>query len=280
MNIALVQMGYSPAGREATLTRACELIDAAVHGGAELVVLPEFFNTPYFPQHPEVRKYWDLAEPDDGPSLTTVRERAAHHGISIIAPIYEEASRGFHYDTAFVVGVSGEIVGRYRKTHAPAIEGGYEKLYYTPGSEFPVFGIGEWQVGVIICYDWRFPEAARSVAVQGADLIVVPFATPRMNMWHQALSTRAWENQVYLAVCNKVGIDGDWIFFGTSLIVDPFGNVVAQAGDSDEAVISAEISLAEVSRARVEDFNWRDRRPEIYGGLAWRSDPVQAGVRS
>jgi predicted amidohydrolase len=269
MRLALIQLRSSASEPGENVAAALRRIDSAAElGQHDLFVLPEFFNTPYFAQSPEIGRHVGYAEPEDGPSLTAVREKARSLGTSVVASIYEDAGPGLLFDTAFLIGPDGELAGRYRKTHAPAIEGGYEKLYYRPGSEFPVFAVGPWRVGILICYDWRFPEAARSLAVQGAELIVLPFATPPMRMWNEGLRTRAWENQVYVAACNRVGLDGDWDFSGTSLVADPYGELVAQASDSEEDVLSVELSLERLRAARLDDFNWRDRRPELYGAVA------------
>ena len=145
-------------------------------------MLPEFFNTVYFPQYSNVGSYWSFAEPEDGKTVRTIADAASTLGVTVVAPIYEEAHAGLHFDTAFVINPSGEIVSRTRKTHAPLVEGGYEKLYYTPGSRFPVFDVSGWRCGISICYDWRFPEVARSLAVQGAELIIMPFAARPVRM--------------------------------------------------------------------------------------------------
>lgn len=272
MRIALAQFGAGP-DKADNVVRARRFIEtAAADHGADLVVLPEFFNTIYFAQYADVRRYWDLAEPEDGTSLGAIAEQAAASGVHVVAPIYEEATAGRHFDTAFVVDPAGTVVCRYRKTHAPLVETGFEKLYYTPGSQFPTFEVNGWCCGISICYDWRFPEAARAVAVKGAELIVMPFAARRTRMWEEALRTRAWENQAYVAVCNKVGQDGGWRFSGLSFVADPFGEVVARAGSEQEELVVATLDRAVLREARVSDFNWRDRRPEIYGDLTIPAD--------
>jgi predicted amidohydrolase len=273
MKIALAQFG---AGTDiaANVATAVEWIERAAAEGAELVVLPEFFNTPYFPQYSSVADHWSLAETSNGRTITAVREAAERRRITVVATIYEEAHAGLHYDTAFVVAPSGEIVERYRKTHAPLVPNGYEKLYYTPGTRFPVFTVSGWTCGISICYEWRFPEVARTLAVRGAELIVMPFAARRARMWDEALRTRAWENQTYVAVCNKVGLDDTWQFAGNSFIADPFGAVVAHGGSEGDALIVATLDRELLREARLTDFNWRDRRPELYGALTTSPDEL------
>lgn len=271
MRIAVAQFS-AVADKVTNVEKAARLVRRAAAEGADLVVLPEFFNTIYFPQYSDVRTHWSLAEPDDGVTIQTIARTAQEAGVTIVAPIYEEAQPGLHYDTAFVIGTTGEIVAKYRKTHAPLVEGGYEKMYYTPGSQFPVFVVNGWRCGVTICYDWRFPEAARSLGVQGAELIVMPFAARPVPMWEEVLRTRAWENQAYVAVCNKVGQDDNWLFAGRSMIIDPFGEVLARCGSEDDALILANLDRGDLRRAGVADFNWRDRRPEIYQRLTVPAD--------
>jgi N-carbamoylputrescine amidase len=273
MRLAVVQLGPAGPDVEQNVARACDLLKTAVEEhGADLAVLPEFANTWYFPQSSAVSKYWDLAERSDGPSLTRFRETARDLGCYVVAPIYEEAMDGLHFDSAFFLGPEGDIRGCYRKTHAPAIDGGYEKLYYTPGSRYPVFDLEEWRVGLLICYDWRFPEAARALAIQGAHLILYPFATGAMRMWREALATRAWENQVYLAAANRAGQEGDWLFSGESLIVDPYGEIIVDAGPEGACIVSADLDMGRLREARVRDFNWRDRRPDTYDILSDRPE--------
>lgn len=275
LSVGLVQMGSSTERPENNLGKACDLIDRALDNcSIDLAVLPEFFSTGYFPQSSDVARYWGCAETENGRTLSVMREMARKHHIHVVVPIYEEERPGVHYDTAVLIGEHGDIVGKYRKTHCPAVDGGYEKLYYTPGSEFPVFEILGWQLGIAICYDWRFPESVRSLAAKGAELVVMPFATPKMTMWEQALRTRAWENQIYLGACNMVGRDGNWVFSGSSLLADPYGELVVLGNDRNEQVLVGRADKSRLRQARQDDFNWRDRRPEIYASLTQFSDQL------
>jgi N-carbamoylputrescine amidase len=177
-----------------------------------LIVLPEFFNVEYFAQYRDYR-YLDYAEPDDGYTITAIRKKAAQHGTAIRATLLEEQGPGLYFDTAFLIDASGEVVGRYRKTHPAAVRS-LEKIYFRGGSRFPVWDLKGIRVGAIICYDHFFPEAARAAAVSGAELIIGPFAAPAEPTWDALMRVRAWENGVYLAPCNKVGAEGDLVFRG------------------------------------------------------------------
>lgn len=273
MRLTLIQMN-SAAERDANLARAEELIDAAAADRPDLVVLPEFFNTPYFAQYRDYA-YIDWAEPDDGPTITAMRRKAREHGTHIAATIFEEESAGMYYDTAILIDPSGEITGKYRKVQPAAVQS-LEKIYFRYGSHFPVFRVGDWKVGFIICYDTFFPESARCVAVNGAELILVPFASPRQVIWRDVMRTRAFENGVYFAPCNKVGREDEWEFGGQSLIVDPLGEVVAEAGADRDEIITAELDRDAVFEARRRYPMFRDRRPDLYKPICTATEDVSA----
>lgn len=136
-----------------------------------------------------------------------MRAKAREHGIHLVATLYEEASAGIYYYTAFAIDPAGEIAGRYRKV-MPGLYLSLERMYFRFGSYFNVFRLGEWKVGIVICYGTFFPEHARCSAVNGAELLIMPFAAPKIGPWREMMVTRAWENAVYFAPCNKVGHEG------------------------------------------------------------------------
>jgi len=265
VNIACIQLNSNdePA---ANVHKACARIDrVCAEQQLDLIVLPEFFNTIYFSQYHD-RQYLHLAEPVDGPSLRAVRERAALHGVHIIAPIYELDEPGRYFDTAFWIDRAGEIRGRYRKVH-PAATNSLEKFYFRHGSDFPVWRVDDWSVGVVICYDTFFPEAARMAAVQGAELLVFPFAGGNIPLWYELHRIRAFENLAYVAVCDKVGREGDWTFGGKSVIIDPLGEILCRASAEEEETIVGEIDRQQVFEARRRFPMYRDRQPWAYGAL-------------
>jgi predicted amidohydrolase len=180
-----------------------------------------------------------------------------------VSTIWEQEAAGLYYDTAMLIDPDGEIVGKYRKVQPAAVHS-LEKIYFRYGSRFPVFTVGELRVGFIVCYDTFFPESARCAALNGAELIIVPFAAPQQLLWRDVMRARAFENGVYFAPCNKVGLEGEWTFGGQSMIVDPLGEVLAEAGDTDEEIISATIDRDAVDAARVRYPMFRDRRPDLY----------------
>ena len=272
MRVTLVQMNSRTAARDENVQRACTFIDEAVHQKADIVVLPEFFNVEYFPQYREYR-YMDYAEPEDGFTQNRMREKARQHRIHIVSTIFEMARPGLYYDTAMLINPEGRIVGKYRKVH-PAALLSLEKIYFRGGSSFPVFDLGEWTVGFSICYDNLFPESCRCLALNGAELIIAPYATPVADPWENFLTTRALENGVFMVACNHVGQEGAWSMSGKSMIIDPLGRILTRASDTDEQLISADIEREAVIKARQKFPLWRDRRPDAYGAIACMTEAL------
>lgn len=278
LKLCVIQMNSRERDRDANVATASRYIDAAMGERPDLILLPEFFNTEYFAQYRDV-KYMSYAEPDTGPTITAMAAKAKQHQVHVVATIYEIDGPGIYFDTAVVIGPTGEILGKYRKTHPAAVRS-LEKIYFKRGSRFPLFDIQGWKVGITICYEWAFPEVARCVAVKGAELILMPFATPFStlvpHMWESVLATRAWENGVYLAACNKVGREGEWTFGGKSLVADPMGRLLTQASAEKDETIFATIGMEQVLESRKVRPMWRDRRPEIYTPLCAFEEDVRA----
>jgi predicted amidohydrolase len=278
LRLGLVQMNSAPQAREENVRKALRLVGEVAQAGAELVVLPEFFNTEYFFQYRDTA-YLDNAEPEAGPTISAMRGAAREHGITICATILEEDGPGVHYDTAFLIEPSGEVAGKYRKVH-PGGSMSLEKLYFRGGGAFPTWRVKDFRVGAIICYDHFFPEAARAVAIGGAEVILGPFAAPGVALpWEAIMITRAFENGVYLAPCNKVGREGDWTFGGDSMVVSPRGEVLARASTDAEATLVVELRRDEVHAARRRYPMMRDRRPDVYGAIS-SADEVARGLRT
>lgn len=272
MRISLIQMNSKEENRDFNVEKACKFIDETMQNNPDIIVLPEFFNNEYFPQYRDY-KYLKYAEKDDGYTISRIKESAEKYSVHIVATIYEEEVPGLYYDTAMIINQEGKIVGKYRKVHPAAVKS-LEKIYFKPGSKFCIFRINNWKVGVIICYDWRFPESARCLALLGAELIVIPFARSTTDMFSKALPTRAWENSVYIAACNKVGKEGEWIFPGGSMIVDPLGNIIKSAKNKEE-IITTDLDLSKVYDARIKNPVFRDRRPEVYKIISTFEEEIQ-----
>jgi len=262
----LIQMNSRTASRDQNVDRACQFIADAAREKPDVIVLPEFFNNEYFPQYRDPR-YMDYAEADDGYTQTRIKAEARRHGIYIVSTIFEIARPGFYYDTAMLITPAGEIAGKYRKVH-PAALLSLEKIYFRGGSSFPVFRVGEWTVGFSICYDNLFPESCRCLALQGAELIIAPYATPVGDPWENFLTTRALENGVFFAACNHVGREGDWQMSGKSMVIDPLGKIIAKASDGNEEIVTAEFQREHVIEARRRFPLFRDRRPDAYRAIS------------
>lgn len=265
LTLALIQMNSAVKDRDGNVARALEFVDEAVARGGELIVLPEFFNTEYFAQYWDY-SYVDYAEPADGYTITRMQAKAAEHRVHLVATIYEAEAPGLYYDTMFLIGPDGAIVGKYRKTQ-PAGVRSVEKLFYRAGNSFPVWDVKGITVGAVICYDHVFPETVRSVAVNGADLVVGPFATNGIPCWDELMITRAFENGVYMAPCNKVGVEDTWTFSGASMVVDPRGRVLHRASETEEEIFTVEIEKRVTVESRISYPFLRDRRPHAYGAL-------------
>ena len=271
MRLALIQMNSRAAARDENVERACQFVSRAAADGAQLIVLPEFFNCEYFPQFRDYH-YMDYAEPDTGPTTERMRSKAKELKVWIVSTIFEVERPGLYYDTAMLINPEGEITGKYRKVH-PAALLSLEKIYFRGGSSFPVFKVGEWSVGISTCYDNLFPESCRCLAIRGAELIIAPYATPIDDPWENFLTTRALENGAFLAACNHVGREGEWRMSGKSMIITPRGKIAVQASGSEEEIISLDIAREDVFTARRNFPLFRDRRPEVYAAI---STPVES----
>jgi N-carbamoylputrescine amidase len=264
LNLAMVQLGAVEGDIDATLAKAEDLIGEAATGGAQLAVLPEFFSREYWCQYRELRYTAYAEDEDDGKTFEAVRRWAQEYGLAIIAGVYERAAAGLLFDTAIFVDEQGVIRGRYRKTHPAAVRS-LEKLYFRGGVDWPVVELAGWRVGAVICYDLWFPEATRAVALNGAEVVVAPFATFDEPLWPEFIRCRAFENGVYFAACNKVGKEGEWLMQGRSTVADPYGDVVLECSDNADEVGAVTLERSALDSARTEVPLWRDRRPSIYG---------------
>lgn len=262
IRVGIVQMNSATGDKDRNIARAVELIKDASGRGADLVVIPEFFNTEYFAQHRDY-SYLDYAEPLDGPSISELEKVAKSEQVWVVGAILEANKPGVYYDTAVLLDPEGSLHGTYRKTH-PAAVYSLEKIYFRYGSKFPVYDVGGWRVGLMICYDAFFPEVARILSLRGAELLVVPFAAPKHPIWREMHTMRAFENGCFLAVSNKVGREDEWTFAGESLVASPGGEMLAVASDSDDDVLVVELDRSLVDSWRRRYPMFRDRRPDLY----------------
>jgi len=264
-------MGFDLRGQEATVEKALKFVDDAVEQDAELIVLPEVFNLRYDSFVGEYSaKTFELAETIPGPTTRRVSAKAKEHGVFIVAPVFEKAMPGEYYDTAALIGPGGDVLGSYRKTHIPGYGKWLERLYFKPGSKYPTFETKVGRLGMLVCWDRHFPENWRKLTLLGAEIIVVPAAIPR---WHVATveyvtRTRALENGIYAVMACRPGREDSakdsTEYTGSSMIVDPRGEIIARAGMDEECVVSAEIDVGTIEAARQENTFLRDLRSELF----------------
>jgi N-carbamoylputrescine amidase len=283
--VGLIQMACSKDPNE-NLAKAEWRIREAAGNGAQIVCVQELFRSQYFCRE-ENAELFDLAEPIPGPTTMAFSRLAREHGIVIVGSVFERRAAGVYHNTAVVIDADGELLGAYRKMHIPEDPLYFEKYYFTPGdSGFRTFATRFGRIGVLVCWDQWFPEAARLTALQGAEVLLYPTAIgwhPAEKEENGAAQREAWElmqrahaiaNGVYVAAVNRVGHEGpadDGLqFWGSSFVCDPFGILLGQTSEDGE-----EVMVVPCDRRRMEEVrrNWpflRDRRIDVYGDLTRR----------
>jgi N-carbamoylputrescine amidase len=251
------------------------LIRQAAGEGAQIVCLQEIFYGPYFCAEQSTRWYDSTESIPDGPTIQLMRTLAKELGVAIIVPIYEVESEGVYYNTAAVIDREGEYLGKYRKNHIPHVAPGFwEKFYFRPGNlGYPVFDLGFVKIGVYICYDRHFPEGARALGLNGAEIVFNPSATVAglsEYLWKLEQPAHAAANGYFIAAINRVGVEAPWNigeFYGQSYFCDPRGQIFAQASRDKDEVLTADINLDLIGEVRKTWQFYRDRRPDTYGPL-------------
>ena len=284
LRLGLVQNRCTPDPEE-NLHRALDGVREAAAGGAQVVCLQELFQFPYFCRR-EDPAFFDWAEPIPGPASQRLSALARKLGVVLVAPLFERRAPGLYHNTALILDVDGRPLGMYRKMHIPDDPGYYEKFYFTPGDlGFQVHSTRHGPIGVLICWDQWFPEAARAAALGGAQIILYPSAigwfqddSPRerreqQDAWETVQRSHAIANGVFVAAVNRVGEEGATRFWGRSFVCDPWGRVLARASDEGGQVLVVECRLPEVEATRRIWPFLRDRRIESYGGLLSRWGP-------
>lgn len=265
IKIAGIQLAPT-AEREKNLSKACALIELACSEGARIVSLPQLFNTRWFPCSIDPENL-SLAEKEDGPTVSFLREAALKNGAVLIAPVFEEDS-GSRFNTAFVIGDKGEVLGKYRKMHVPQIPLWEERAYFKPGDlGFPVFKTPYAQIGIQLCWDVFFPEGFRILALKGAQVIFAPTASAFLHSqkkWERAVSAAAHANGVFIFRVNRVGKEARQEFYGRSFCVGPDGEFVQKPSGPSEGVVLADIDLGNLAAVRNEWVFLKDRRPGEY----------------
>ncbi len=260
MKVALAQMRCVPGDVPQNTRTMVRNIRAAADRGCAVVVLPEMSDTGYhMPTIVATAATWD------GGAYAAVAGAAAEHKITVVAGLSERVG-GDIYNTVAVLGPGGKLVAKYRKTHLITAEPVCEQNFLRAGDCLTLCSVGGFTVGLLTCYDIRFPEVARRLAVAGAELLIVPAAFPqaRIRHWEVLATARAIENQVYVAAVNRVGEDAGLTFGGTSRLFDPAGTPLASGTEDDEVLLVGEVSKERLAEVRDKLKVYRDRREDVY----------------
>ncbi len=261
--------------RSAMIDKHMALIEDAAAKGVQILCMQELFYGPYFPAEQEMRWYDITEEVPNGPTIQLMMETARRLGMVLIVPIYEVDGTGIYYNTAAVIDADGRFLGKYRKTHLPHCHPGFwEKFYFRPGNlGYPVFETAVGKVGVYLCYDRHFPEGARCLGLNGAEIVFNPSATVAglsEHLWKIEQPAHAVANQYFIAAINRVGFEMPWNigeFYGQSYFCDPRGQMVAVASRDKDELLVADLDLAMIQEVRNVWQFYRDRRPETYDPL-------------
>ena len=279
--IALVQMPCT-SSKEENVAAAVHKIGEAAERGAQIVCLQELFATPYPCQREDHDRFAD-AEPIPGPTSQRLSEAARRHEVVVVGSLFERRAAGLYHNTAVVFDADGSPCGMYRKMHIPDDPLFYEKFYFTPGDlGFRSFATRFGRVGVCICWDQWFPEAARLTALSGAEILFYPtaigwqaaekaqFGASQHSAWETMMRSHAIANGIYVAAPNRCGHEGEIEFWGASFVCDPYGTVMARADHAGETILQADCDLDLIDVARTHWPFLRDRRIDAYGGLNQR----------
>lgn len=261
--------------RDAMIDKHVALIEEAARQGAQVVCLQEIFNSPYFCAEQEPRWYKFAESIPNGHTVEAMRGVAKKCGVILVVPIYEVDMPGVYYNTAAVIDEHGEYLGKYRKHHIPHCKPGFwEKYYFKPGNlGYPVFNTSAGKIGVYICYDRHFPEGARELGLNGAEIVFNPSATVAglsEYLWELEQPAHAVANQYFVGAINRVGKEAPWNtgeFYGKSYFCDPRGKIIAQASRDKDEVVIADLDLDMIEEVRATWQFFRDRRPETYTGI-------------
>ncbi|HKA17556.1 MAG TPA: nitrilase-related carbon-nitrogen hydrolase [Blastocatellia bacterium] len=261
--------------KQANIDKNLKFIEGAAKQGVQIICMQEVFTTPYFCAEQEPRWYEAVERIPDGPTVKLMQEVAKKHGMVVIVPIYEEEITGVYYNTAAVIDADGRYLGKYRKNHIPHTKPGFwEKYYFKPGNlGYPTFETAFARIGVYICYDRHFPEGARALGLNGAEIVFNPSATVAglsEYLWELEQPAHAVANGYFIGAINRVGHEQPWDigeFYGKSYFCNPRGKIIAQASrDSDELIV-ADLDLDQIREVRNVWQFFRDRRPETYDPL-------------
>ncbi|MGN6247405.1 MAG: carbon-nitrogen hydrolase [Ginsengibacter sp.] len=277
VKVGLVQMSCV-ADKQSNIDKAVEKVKEAAAKGAQIVCLQELFSSLYFCDVEDYENF-NLAESIPGPATEIFSKLAADLNVVIIASLFEKRAQGLYHNTTAVIDADGKYLGKYRKMHIPDDPAYYEKFYFTPGDlGYKVFKTKYATIGVLICWDQWYPEAARITSLMGAEILFYPTAIgwatsqdeetneEQFNAWQTIQKSHAVANGVHVVSVNRVGEeqDGAMKFWGGSFVANPFGNVIEQASHDNEEILVVEIDLANSDKYRTHWPFLRDRRIDSY----------------
>ena len=258
--------------KRANIEKHIGLIEEAARQGVQILCMQEVFTTPYFCAEQQTRWYEAVEKVPDGPTVRLMQEVARKHNMVIVVPIYEEEITGIYYNTAAVIDADGKYLGKYRKNHIPHVAPGFwEKFYFKPGNlGYPTFETAYARVGVYICYDRHFPEGARALGLNGAEIVFNPSATVAglsEYLWKLEQPAHAVANGYFVGAINRVGHEQPWNigeFYGQSYFCDPRGQIIAEAPRDEDHLVVADLDLDKIREVRNTWQFFRDRRPDTY----------------
>lgn len=261
--------------KKANIDNQMKLVEDAAKQGVQMLCFQEIFTTPYFCAEQQTRWYEAVEKVPDGPTVKLMQDVAKHHGMVLIVPIYEEEQTGIYYNTAAVIDADGKYLGKYRKTHIPHVAPGFwEKFYFRPGNlGYPCFDTAYARIGVYICYDRHFPEGARCLGLNGAEIIFNPSATVAglsEYLWKLEQPAHAVANGYFVGAINRVGTEAPWNigeFYGQSYFCDPRGQMLAVGTRDQDELIVADLDMDKIREVRNTWQFFRDRRPDAYGAI-------------
>ncbi len=266
--------------KKAMIDKHIPMIEKAGKEGVQILCLQEIFSGPYFCAEQKTKWYEMTERIPDGPTVTMMKKYAKKYKMAMVVPIYEIEMEGIFYNTAAVIDADGTYLGKYRKHHIPQVEPGFwEKFYFKPGNlGFPVFKTKYADIGVYICYDRHFPEGARILGLNGAEIVFNPSATVAglsEYLWELEQPAHAAANGYFVGAINRVGTEAPWNigeFYGKSYFCSPRGKILKQASrDKDELVI-CDLDMKMIQEVRSVWQFYRDRRPEAYGKITELKD--------
>jgi len=261
--------------KKANVENQMKMVEDAAKQGVQMLCFQEIFTTPYFCAEQQTRWYEAVEKIPDGNTVKMMQDVAKQYGMVLIVPVYEEEMSGVYYNSAAVIDADGKFLGKYRKTHIPHVAPGFwEKFYFRPGNlGYPCFDTAFARIGVYICYDRHFPEGARCLGLNGAEIIFNPSATVAglsEYLWKLEQPAHAVANGYFVGAINRVGFEAPWNigeFYGQSYFCDPRGQIVAEAARDKDELVVADLNFDMIREVRNTWQFFRDRRPDTYDSL-------------